>query len=117
MTNPKIFELETNDGSLIKIEVDENLETKKSGSTEFVSSSSTLKRAAMSFGSTSDEIKKVANNLYQSIKDADFSPDTMEVEFGLKVGGEAGVFIAKTSLEANFKVKLKWEKKEKKQGE
>ena len=40
----------------------------------------------------------------------DFQPDEMDVEFGLKVGGEAGVFVAKSSLEANFKIKLKWAK-------
>jgi hypothetical protein len=36
------------------------------------------------------------------------SPDGIEMEFGVKLAGEAGAIIAKTSGEAHFKVKLTW---------
>ena len=36
-------------------------------------------------------------------------PDEMQLEFGLKLGGEAGVpFVAKGKAEANFAVRLTW---------
>ena len=36
------------------------------------------------------------------------SPETVEVEFGIKLAGEAGALIAKTSAEGHFTVKLSW---------
>ena len=38
----------------------------------------------------------------------DLSPDQTVVEFGLKVGGETGVIIAKGTAEVNFKVTMSW---------
>jgi len=35
-------------------------------------------------------------------------PDEIELEFGVKFGTEAGAVIAKTALEGQFTVKLKW---------
>jgi hypothetical protein len=40
-----------------------------------------------------------------------FGPDRLDVEFGLKMGGEAGVIIASASVEANFRVTLHWDRK------
>ena len=34
--------------------------------------------------------------------------DSMTVEFGLKVGGEAGLILAKGTAEVNFRVELSW---------
>ena len=36
------------------------------------------------------------------------SPETVEVEFGIKLAGEAGALIAKTSAEGYFTVRLSW---------
>jgi hypothetical protein len=36
------------------------------------------------------------------------SPDAMEIEFGIKLAGEAGALIAKASTEGHFTVKLSW---------
>lgn len=38
------------------------------------------------------------------------SPDECGVEFGLKLGGETGVIVAKGTAEVNFLVKLAWKK-------
>jgi hypothetical protein len=38
----------------------------------------------------------------------ELSSDEVEVEFGLKVGGESGVIIAKGTSEVNFAVRLTW---------
>ena len=38
------------------------------------------------------------------------SPDECGVEFGLKLGGETGVIVAKGTAEVNFVVKLTWKK-------
>ena len=36
------------------------------------------------------------------------SPDGLELEFGVKLAGEAGAIIAKTATEGHFTVKLSW---------
>ena len=36
------------------------------------------------------------------------SPDAVEVEFGIKLAGEAGAMIAKASAEGHFIVRLSW---------
>lgn len=36
------------------------------------------------------------------------SPDAIEIEFGIKLAGEAGALIAKASTEGHFTVKMSW---------
>jgi hypothetical protein len=38
------------------------------------------------------------------------TPDQIEVECGIKMTGEAGAVIAKTGVEGNFRVTLKWDR-------
>jgi hypothetical protein len=38
----------------------------------------------------------------------ELSPDETVVEFGLKIGGETGVIIAKGTAEVNFTVRMSW---------
>lgn len=38
------------------------------------------------------------------------SPDEIELEFGLKVGGETGLIFAKGSAETTFHVRLTWQR-------
>jgi hypothetical protein len=38
----------------------------------------------------------------------EMSPDETVMEFGLKIGGETGIIIAKGSAEANFTVRMSW---------
>jgi hypothetical protein len=40
----------------------------------------------------------------------DLSPDETVVEFGLKIGGETGLIIAKGTAEVNFTVRMSWGK-------
>lgn len=38
----------------------------------------------------------------------EMSPDETAVEFGLKIGGETGMIIAKGTAEVNFSVRMSW---------
>jgi hypothetical protein len=38
----------------------------------------------------------------------ELAPEQMAVEFGLKLGGETGMIIAKGTAEVNFKVTMSW---------
>jgi len=41
----------------------------------------------------------------------ELSPDETELEFGLKMGGETGVIVAKGTAEVNFTVRMSWKPK------
>jgi len=41
----------------------------------------------------------------------EMSPDETVIEFGLKIGGETGVIIAKGTAEVNFSVSMSWNSK------
>jgi hypothetical protein len=56
-------------------------------------------------------------SLASSVRDAarasldvlmELSPDSVEVEFGIKLAGEVGAIIAKARREGRFRVKLSW---------
>lgn len=49
-------------------------------------------------------LQKVAGTLKK------MAPDQATVEFGLKVGGETGLIVAKGTAEANFTVSMSWGK-------
>ena len=42
----------------------------------------------------------------------ELSPDETVVEFGLKIGGEMGVLIAKGTAEVNFSVRMSWKQEQ-----
>lgn len=50
-------------------------------------------------------LQKIAHMLKE------LSPDETELEFGLKIGGETGVIIAKGTAEVNFTVRVSWKQK------
>jgi hypothetical protein len=52
------------------------------------------------------KLKPSLQKVIQLLKD--LSPDETEVEFGLKMGGETGVIVAKGTAEVNFTVRMSW---------
>ncbi|MGH3624461.1 MAG: CU044_2847 family protein, partial [Sciscionella sp.] len=65
-------------------------------------------RAAETLEQTLDRVKPALRSLSQWAKSA--GPDECCVEFGLKLGGEAGVIVAKGTAEVNFVVRLTWKR-------
>jgi len=65
-------------------------------------------RAAETLEQTLDKVKPALHAVSSWARSA--SPDECCVEFGLKLGGESGVIIAKGTAEVNFVVKLTWRK-------
>lgn len=53
-------------------------------------------------------IRPAVTELVDTLKAA--SPDSIGVEFGIKVGGETGVILAKGTAEVNFKVTMEWKR-------
>lgn len=63
-------------------------------------------RARVTLEEALEKLKPSLSKVLDLLKD--MSPDETTLEFGLKVGGEAGVIIAKGTVEANFSVRMSW---------
>ncbi|MGB6165007.1 MAG: CU044_2847 family protein [Pseudonocardiaceae bacterium] len=90
------------EGSTVLVEVDEaslGIERVSRGRDGVVEASRRLTEALGSVRDAARESMDVLQTL---------SPDRIELEFGVKLSGEAGAIIAKTAAEGHFTVKLSW---------
>jgi hypothetical protein len=69
-------------------------------------------RARVTLEEALAKLKPSLDKVVHTLKE--LSPDETVLEFGLKVGGETGVIIAKGTVEANFSVRMSWKPKENK---
>lgn len=51
-----------------------------------------------------------AKDFRDKVKDAIVDADEINLEFGAKIGADVGCIIAKSQVEANFKVSITWKK-------
>lgn len=69
------------------------------------------------FEVSSDYIK-VASNIIKNLKSMDFKPDSIELEFGVKLTATSGKavswIVTDAGAEASIGVKMKWEKEKEK---
>ncbi|MEU3741872.1 MULTISPECIES: CU044_2847 family protein [unclassified Streptomyces] len=65
-----------------------------------------LARTRMSLHEALEQVKPTLAMVAETLRE--LGPDEAEVEFGLKMGGETGVIIAKGTAEVNFAVRLTW---------
>lgn len=112
MTEQTVFGFESENG-VLHIEVSEKIPTMKNekGNVVFATGggeNTTVAKAAVRFDEVTNLIKNVSRNVVNAIEGLAKRPAEVEVQFGIKLGGEAGAFVAKASTEANFSITLKW---------
>lgn len=66
---------------------------------------------AINFTSALDRVKPVAETLIEKLRDLAVHPDAVEIQFGIKLSGSVGALIASTGTEANFQIKMTWNRK------
>jgi hypothetical protein len=59
-------------------------------------------------------IKPAATAIISKLRELNQPPDTIGVEFGIKLSAGAGAILASAGAEANFKVTLTWKREEQK---
>lgn len=69
-----------------------------------------VEQAAASFEDALATALSAADAFVARAADLARAPDEMEVEFGLKLGGELNAFVVTCDAEANFTIKLVWKK-------
>ena len=103
----RYVEYEVHDGKSIIIEVDEAAP----GLVPVASSGEVVAKSKVGFDQALETIGPIAEKLYAKVRELSISPDEVGIEFGLKLGFQAGALIASGSTEANFKVSLNWKPK------
>lgn len=98
----QIIKYELEDGTEIFIE--SNLDAR---GVEYLSSDEEFIVADEKFESLISKVKPVSELIMNSLKDLN-NPDEIEVAFGMKFGGKAGIIFASVDSEATFNLKLKW---------
>lgn len=57
-----------------------------------------------------DRLGSALSTILLKLRSAEHAPDEIQMEFGLKLGGETGLIFAKGTAEANFAVTVTWAK-------
>ncbi|MEV0633891.1 CU044_2847 family protein [Streptomyces sp. NPDC050619] len=65
-------------------------------------------RAARTFEGALDGVRAAAESALRVFRDGALKPDSVELEFGVKLSAESGAVIAKGSAEGHLVVKLSW---------
>lgn len=67
-----------------------------------------FREAAGKFEDAFENVREAARSALAALRGGDLNPDTVELEFGVKLNAAAGAVIAKTSVEGHLKVKMTW---------
>lgn len=108
-----IVRFELDDGSPIFLEVDEPDTTLEQTGMGLVGrlddvAQALAQRSSIRFDQALATVRPAADAVLARLRDLAVSPDTVSLEFGVKLTAAAGAVIASSGLEANFKVTLNW---------
>jgi hypothetical protein len=91
-------------GGSVIVQVDEQ----RSGPVPSANPGEIATKAKMTFEQAAAQLRPIAKTLLEEVKD--LGPHDVEIELGISFSAEAGVVLAKTSVEGNCKVTLTWKK-------
>ncbi|WP_080038960.1 CU044_2847 family protein [[Actinomadura] parvosata] len=97
--------VETDKEAVIVFEVDRDL---MGEDLDLAAGDGTVARARKSLDRALQGIKPALVQVIDTLRET--SPDEVEIEFGLKVGGESTVVIAKGTSEVNFAIRALWKR-------
>ncbi|MEU9985307.1 CU044_2847 family protein [Streptomyces sp. NPDC048045] len=105
----RLLEFTTEDGAVVVVEA-----TDGTSGTRLVSrgEGGPAAQAARTFEGTLDGVRSAAQSALRVFRDGSLRPDSVELEFGVKLTAEAGAVIAKGAAEGQLVVKLSWSQKD-----
>jgi hypothetical protein len=105
----RLIEFPLQEGGAIMVEVDSS--PAPTGKTvRGPTATEVVEKARQSFETSLERIKPVAAAIIAKLRELSDQPEQVSVEFGIKLSAEAGVVLASTGVEANFKVTLMWKR-------
>jgi hypothetical protein len=99
----EILELPLEDGQTVKVEVDA-----RTGIVPSARPGEVVAKASESFQSALERLAPVTEAILARFRNLAARPTEVDIEFGIKLSAGAGVVIAHTGAEANFKVTVQW---------
>ncbi|MGW2643532.1 CU044_2847 family protein [Streptomyces sp. NPDC001393] len=104
-TMGRLLEFTTDDGAVVVVESGES-ET----GTQLVSrgGAGPAAQASSTFEGALDGVRSAAQSALRVFRDGSLRPDSVELEFGVKLTAEAGAVIAKGAAEGQLVVRLAW---------
>ncbi|MGV9694432.1 CU044_2847 family protein [Streptomyces sp. NPDC003470] len=102
----RIGEMRLGDGTAVRVEVDGRDE---SGVDRVGRGSAVVRDSAHTLQEALAHIRPAVEAVADSVRGLANRPDTVSVEFGIKLSAEAGVVVARAASEANFAVHLEWD--------
>jgi hypothetical protein len=106
------IETQTQDGTLIRIEVESAAKTKTGFGPQTASAEGVEAPLTDAYAQTLATIRACANGIIDTIHNLPLPPSAAAVDFALKIDAKAGALIAKSANEAQFKVSLSWKQAE-----
>lgn len=105
---------QTDDGNSLLVEVEDKNHSPKEGVVRAgrlgEQLQETIQEVGTKFEAAMDVINQNVRTIINKIESISVMPSEVEVTFGLKATGEAGVFaVAKITAEANYTIKMKWQ--------
>ena len=104
------FPLDAGGAVLIEVDDESNSATARS-----LRSGELSEKIVSNFEGTLEAIKHAAVSVASNFRNLADAPAELEVQFGIKLSGQAGAFIASASTEAQFQVKIVWKWEQQKQ--
>ncbi|MEW2624494.1 CU044_2847 family protein [Streptomyces sp. NPDC048106] len=101
----QLVEFRTEDGALVVVE---GAGASPRPGTRLVSRGDEMVRATRTFEGALDGVRAAAEAALRVFRDGSLRPDSVEIEFGVKISAEAGAVIAKGAAEGQLVVKLSW---------
>ncbi|GAB2998035.1 hypothetical protein GCM10023080_075000 [Streptomyces pseudoechinosporeus] len=99
-----LVEFRTNDGVVITVEGIEDA----SGHQMVSRRDDGTVQATRTFEGALDGVRAAAESALQVFRDGSLRPDSVEIEFGVKLTAEAGALIAKSGAEGHLLLRLSW---------
>ncbi|MFJ5260911.1 CU044_2847 family protein [Streptomyces sp. NPDC088387] len=100
-----LVEFTTDDGAVVSVQA---AEEEPSGSRLVARRADGTVQAARTFESSLEGVRAAAQSALRVFRDGTLRPDSVELEFGVKLTAEAGAIIAKGTAEGHLVVKLVW---------
>lgn len=98
-----LVEFKTNDGVVITVEGIED-----ASGHQMVRRDDGTVQATRTFEGALDGVRAAAESALRVFRDGSLRPDSVELEFGVKLTAEAGALIAKSGAEGHLLLRLSW---------
>lgn len=105
------MEIPIDDNKTILIELLEPVKINKNEDSILVPVANTksfIKKSKDYLENSIEQIKQFSSCIAEGVRDINYKPSELELEFAVKFSADAGVIISSVSSEANLAIKVKW---------